>query len=82
MVAVSLNKVGAGSVYNVTLKDDTQTLSEIVVTAMGIKKDRKSLGYAIDDVSAEELMKNKNYSVTIALKTLGGSWKWCTDIFG
>ena len=53
-------KVGAGSVYNVTLKDDTQTLSEVVVTAMGIKKDRKSLGYAIDDVSAEELMKNKS----------------------
>lgn len=53
-------KVGTGSVYNVTLKDDTQTLSEVVVTAMGIKKDRKSLGYAIDDVSAEELMKNKS----------------------
>ena len=34
-------------------------LDEVVVTAMGIKKDRKSLGYAIDDVDAEELMKNK-----------------------
>lgn len=53
-------KVTNTSSYAVTLQDDSQTLGEIVVTAMGIKKDRKSLGYAIDDVNAEELMKNKS----------------------
>lgn len=53
-------KVTNASSYSVTLQDDSQTLDEVVVTAMGIKKDRKSLGYAIDDVDAEELMKNKS----------------------
>lgn len=50
-------KVTNTSSYSVTLQDDSQALDEVVVTAMGIKKDRKSLGYAIDDVDAEELMK-------------------------
>lgn len=34
-------KVGAASDYTVTLKDDTQSLSEVVVTAMGIKKEKR-----------------------------------------
>ena len=62
-------KVGAGSIYNVTLADDTQALEEVVVTAMGIKKERKSLGYAVDDVNAKELMKNKS---TNAINSLAG----------
>lgn len=53
-------KVTTASAYAVTLQDDSQALSEVVVTAMGIKKDRKSLGYAIEDVNSEELMKNKS----------------------
>lgn len=53
-------KVTSATSYAVTMQDDSQTLSEVVVTAMGIKKERKSLGYAIDDVSAEELMRNKS----------------------
>lgn len=53
-------KVTNASSYAVTMQDDSQTLNEVVVTAMGIKRERKSLGYAIDDVNAEELMKNKS----------------------
>lgn len=34
-------KVTSSNVYNVVLKDDTQVLSEVVVTAMGIKKEKK-----------------------------------------
>ncbi|MDE6214832.1 SusC/RagA family TonB-linked outer membrane protein [Bacteroides sp.] len=53
-------KVAAASTYIVTLQDDSQALDEVVVTAMGIKKDRKALGYAIDEMRADELMKNKS----------------------
>lgn len=53
-------KVTNETFYLVTLSDDAQALNEVVVTAMGIKKDRKSLGYAVEDISAEELMKNKS----------------------
>jgi TonB-linked SusC/RagA family outer membrane protein len=34
---------------------------------MGIKKDRKALGYAVDDVKAEELMRNKQVNVINSL---------------
>ena len=36
-------KVTNASSYSVTLQDDSQTLDEVVVTAMGIKKDRKPI---------------------------------------
>ncbi len=44
-----------GKPINVTLKDDTQTLDEVVVTALGIKKDAKKLGYAVSTVNSEDL---------------------------
>ena len=62
-----LLKVGAANNYNVTLQEDTETLDEVVVTAMGIKKERKALGYAVSDLKSEELMKNKNTNVVNSL---------------
>ncbi|MCR6503737.1 SusC/RagA family TonB-linked outer membrane protein [Bacteroides muris (ex Fokt et al. 2023)] len=62
-------KVTNATAYNVTLQDDSQALDEVVVTAMGIKKERKALGYAIDNVGAEELMKNKSAN---AINSLAG----------
>ena len=53
-------KVTSANTYKIMLQEDTQLLGEVVVTAMGIKKERKSLGYAVDDMGAEELMKNKS----------------------
>ena len=44
-----------GQPLDITLKDDTQTLEEVVVTALGIKKDAKKLGYAVSTVSSEDL---------------------------
>ena len=43
----------------ITLADDSQALGEVVVTAMGIKKERKSLGYSMQEVESDELMKIK-----------------------
>ena len=34
----------------VVLKSDSQNLDEVVVTAMGIKRSEKSLGYAVSSV--------------------------------
>ncbi|MCH5596819.1 SusC/RagA family TonB-linked outer membrane protein [Niabella ginsengisoli] len=53
---------------NVTLTPGTGTLeSEVVVTALGIKKERKALGYSVSDLGAQELMKNKNTNVVNSL---------------
>jgi TonB-linked SusC/RagA family outer membrane protein len=44
-----------------------ETMSEVVVTALGIRKERKALGYSVSDLSAQELMKNKNTNVVNSL---------------
>lgn len=52
-------KVTSETFYKITLADDSQALGEVVVTAMGIKKERKSLGYSMQEVESDELMKIK-----------------------
>ncbi|WP_200975057.1 SusC/RagA family TonB-linked outer membrane protein [Echinicola sp. 20G] len=43
------------TVIDVVLAQDVEQLSEVVVTAFGIEKDKKSLGYAVQKVDGEEL---------------------------
>jgi len=45
----------SGSTVNATLRTLSVDLSEVVVTALGIKREKKALGYAISTVSKEEL---------------------------
>ena len=45
---------------NVTLMSDTQNLDEVGVTAMGISKEKKALGYAVQDVKSDELTQGAN----------------------
>jgi ferric enterobactin receptor len=47
----------------VTLSESAAQLEGIVVTALGIKKERKALGYSVTELNAEELMKNKNTNI-------------------
>ena len=58
-----------GTALNVTLKEDTQQLEEVVVTALGIKKDAKKLGYAVATVSSADLVK-------------GGATNFATSLYG
>ena len=37
---------------NILMREDAQALEEVVVTAMGIKKDKKALGYAVSSVGS------------------------------
>ncbi len=56
-----------GATANVSLKAKSSDLDSVVVTAMGIKKERKALGYAVTEINATELMKNKNTNVINSL---------------
>ncbi|WP_298501987.1 SusC/RagA family TonB-linked outer membrane protein [uncultured Maribacter sp.] len=47
--------VGATSTINVQMEENAQALEEVVVTALGIKREQKSLGYAVSKVASEEL---------------------------
>lgn len=42
---------------NIALEADAEVLDEIVVTAMGISREKKALGYAVSEVGGEEMMK-------------------------
>ena len=44
--------VGTSSTINVTLTEDAAALAEVVVTAQGIKREKKALGYAVATVDA------------------------------
>ncbi|MFT4684389.1 MAG: TonB-dependent SusC/RagA subfamily outer membrane receptor, partial [Flavobacteriales bacterium] len=44
---------------NVQLKEDAQALNEVVITALGIKKERKTLTYSAQDVKGDDLTRVK-----------------------
>lgn len=47
--------VGSGNVINVQMVEDTQALEEVVVTAQGIKREKKALGYSVTSVGADQI---------------------------
>jgi len=47
--------VGASDTINVQMEEDAQALEEVVVTAQGIKREKKALGYAVTSVGQEQL---------------------------
>ena len=48
-------KVGNRNVVDVEMTSSTQELNEVVVTALGIKREEKSLGYSVGKVSGKDL---------------------------
>jgi ferric enterobactin receptor len=59
--------VGEDNQINVALTTNYQALNEVVVTALGIKKEKKALGYSVQDIKNDELMKNKSTNVINSL---------------
>ena len=60
--------VGSSATVNVSLQPDN-ALSEVVVTALGVKRNVKAVGYSITQVDGEELSSNKS---TNAINSLQG----------
>lgn len=63
-------KVGAENNHNVTMVSDDEVLEELVVTALGIKRDKKKLGYSSQEVKGENL---SDAGQTNALNALSGN---------
>ena len=59
--------LGANAVVDAKLISEEKSLSEVVVTAMGIKKDKKTLGYGVTQLSNAEITKSHTTNVTNAL---------------
>ncbi|QMU28264.1 SusC/RagA family TonB-linked outer membrane protein [Adhaeribacter radiodurans] len=56
------------SIINVTLSSDTKALDEVVVTALGIKREAKTLGYATATVNADQIAVNRTPNVMSGLQ--------------
>ena len=52
--------LGGRTAISVALASDAKQLAEVVVTALGIEKDKSKLGYAVQDVKGSDLVKARD----------------------
>ena len=67
-IGMKSQEVAVSPQVSVKLMADTQDLDEVVVTAMGIKRERKALGYAAQDLKSDELNKAGTTSLASAIQ--------------
>ena len=66
-VSQTISVGGADMDVTITLQPDTQLLDEVVVTALGITRQEKTLGYALQEVDGESLMEARETNIANAL---------------
>ncbi len=60
-------KPGSNNNLTVTMQS-SQDLSEIIVTALGIKREKKALGYSAQEVTGDDLLESKQTNILNALR--------------
>ncbi len=66
-VGLKTKEVAVAPVVNVMLDSDSKALDEVVVTAMGLTREKKSLGYALQEVKSEDITKAGQMNVANSL---------------
>src|SRR5574344_85780 len=61
-------ELGTTSSYAIKLTKTDVSVDEVVVTAMGISKEKKALGYAVQDVQSEKLTQGASNNLATALQ--------------
>lgn len=61
--------VGTQTVIDMVMTADIRQLTEVVITALGIEKDRASLGYSVQSVNADELVNSRETNIVNALNS-------------
>ncbi len=66
-------QIGTKTSFDVTMEDSAQQMSEVVVTALGIKKEAKSLSYHVQQINADEVTKvpDANFINSLSGKVAG-----------
>ncbi|WP_029906741.1 SusC/RagA family TonB-linked outer membrane protein [Prevotella sp. 10(H)] len=74
-------KVTAQDYYKIVLKENPKLLDEVVVTALGIKREEKALGYSVQKVKGEDLtnVKGVNFATSLTGKVAGLNVKNSTE---
>jgi TonB-linked SusC/RagA family outer membrane protein len=75
--------IAGRSIVDVTMQSDLLELSEVVVTALGVEKEIKSLGYSVTEFEGENMVKAResNPVSTLTGKVAGLSIRTPTDFF-
>lgn len=60
--------VGRQTTINVTLQVSSLAIDEVVVTALGIRRETKALGYAVTELKGEELQRTNTISPVASLQ--------------
>ncbi len=61
--------LGTSDRVDIALAEDTKVLTDVVVTALGIQRDKKSLGYAATDIKSDELVQRSESDPIRALSS-------------
>jgi TonB-linked SusC/RagA family outer membrane protein len=59
--------IGSQTTINIVLTEDTKQLTDVVVTALGIKKERRALGYSVTQIGGETLTQARENNITNSL---------------
>jgi TonB-linked SusC/RagA family outer membrane protein len=72
------------TIINVILELDTEVLDEVVVTALGISREKKSLGYSVQEVSGDavNVVNTDNFVNSLSGKISGVQVKRTTNMGG
>ncbi|MEZ4773620.1 MAG: SusC/RagA family TonB-linked outer membrane protein [Bacteroidia bacterium] len=52
--------IGAQTVLNIILSENTANAEEVLITALGIERDKKALGYAVQSISSENITQTRS----------------------
>lgn len=61
-------EIGDRKIINVFMEPEMMGLDEVVVTALGITREKKALGYAVQDVKEEEIVRTGNSDLAGAMQ--------------
>ncbi|MBN2613719.1 MAG: SusC/RagA family TonB-linked outer membrane protein [Bacteroidales bacterium] len=66
----TVEEIGNRTVINVALEPDVYSVDEVVVTALGIPKEKKALGYAVGEVNSQQILDSRETNVINSLSGL------------
>lgn len=65
-VGMKTIEISASKVGDLVMEADSEVLGEVVVTALGIKREKKSLGYAIQEIKGNDIIESRETNLANA----------------
>ena len=60
--------VGNASIIDVVLQEDNNDLEEVVVTAFGVKQEKRSLGYSVQELQTKDITETQQANIVNAMQ--------------